>query len=180
MKSPVNSTPVPMTRADTADPAVLRRAFGTFATGITVVTVGGRTPHGMTANSFTPVSLRPPLVLVCIDRQAVMHRRICLGFFGISVLAAGQEGVARHFADLTRPLGGAQFAGIAHEPGPLTRAPLISGALAHFECELWRTCDGGDHTIFIGRMLSLGQPAGRDAAGSLLFLRGGFHHLPLS
>ncbi|HEX6468232.1 MAG TPA: flavin reductase family protein [Streptosporangiaceae bacterium] len=163
-----------MVHADLADAASLRRTFGAFATGVTVVTVGGRTPHGMTANSFTSVSLQPPLVLVCIDRQAIMHRRICLGFFGISVLAAHQEHVARHFADLQRPLGEAQFDGIDCVPGRLTRAPLISGALAHFECELWRNCDGGDHTIFVGRLLSLGHVADQDG---LLFFRGRFRRL---
>jgi flavin reductase len=157
-----------------ADAATLRRAFGTFATGVTVVTVGGRTPHGMTANSFTAVSLRPPLVLVCIDRRADMHRRICLGYFGVSVLAAGQEELARHFADLHRPSGAAQFDGIPCERGPLTGAPLIKGAVAHFECELWRTCDGGDHTIFIGRLLSFDQS---DDRCSLLFADGRFRRL---
>ncbi|HEU5160889.1 MAG TPA: flavin reductase family protein [Streptosporangiaceae bacterium] len=163
-----------MVTADNAETAVLKRAFGTFATGVTVVTVGGRIPHGMTANSFTSVSLHPPLVLVCIDRQAIMHRRICLGFFGISVLAADQERIARHFADLGRPLGEAQFAGIECVPGPLTGAPLITGAVAHFECELWRTCDGGDHTIVVGRLLSLDHATDVDG---LLFVRGRFRGL---
>jgi len=169
--------PREMATADTADTALLRRVFGTFATGVTVVTVGGRTPHGMTANSFTSVSLRPPLILFCIDRQAVMHRRICLGFFGVSVLAAHQEGVARHFADIRRPLGAEQFDGIAHEPGRLTGAPLISGAPARFECELWRTCDGGDHTIFIGRLLSLDWASDMAARDGLLFVQGRFRRL---
>ncbi|MBA9007779.1 MULTISPECIES: flavin reductase family protein [Thermomonospora] len=156
------------------DAKVLRRAFGTFATGVTVVTVGGRSPHGMTANSFTAVSLEPPLALVCIDRTAVMHRKLDIGFFGVSVLAASQERVARHFADLRRPLGAAQFDGIAWRPGRLTGVPLISDALTHLEFELWRACDGGDHTIFIGRLLSLEQFDDPDA---LLFFRGRFHRL---
>ncbi|WP_312881591.1 flavin reductase family protein [Actinomadura alba] len=169
--------PREMTSADMADAALLRRTFGTFGTGVTVVTVGGRTPHGMTANSFTSVSLRPPLILFCIDRQAIMHRRIRLGFFGVSVLAAHQEGVARHFADLQRPLGAKQFDGIAYEPGRLIGAPLISGALARFECELWRTCDGGDHTIFIGRLLSLDWASDLSAREGLLFVQGRFRSL---
>jgi flavin reductase (DIM6/NTAB) family NADH-FMN oxidoreductase RutF len=168
MRSPTPPAPA-MIGADTADTESLKRAFGAFATGVTVVTVGGRTPHGMTANSFTSVSLRPPLVLVCVDRQAIMHRRICLGFFGISVLAAHQEEVARHFADLHRPLGEAQFDGIECVPGRLTGAPLISGAVAHFECELWRNCDGGDHTIVIGRLLSFDHAA---RGTGLLFVQG--------
>ncbi|XRQ10338.1 flavin reductase family protein [Actinomadura welshii] len=162
---------------DMGDVTLLRRVFGTFATGVTVVTVGGRTPHGMTANSFTSVSLRPPLVLFCIDREAIMHRRIWLGFFGVSVLAADQQEVARHFADLARPLGARQFDGIPCDPGRLTGAPLINGALARFECELLRTCDGGDHTIFIARLLSLDWEDDLSAKDGLLFFQGRFRAL---
>lgn len=161
-------TPSPVTM----DSRTLRRAFGTFATGVTVLTVGGVTPHGMTANSFTAVSLDPPLVLVCVDREAVMHA--CLtraDDFAISVLAAEQEQVARYFADRSRPMGGAQFDAVDWAPGRLTGAPLIEGAMAHFECRISRTYDGGDHTIFLGQLLSLDQPSDGEA---LLFLSGRF------
>ncbi|WP_422771045.1 flavin reductase family protein [Plantactinospora sp. WMMC1484] len=156
----------------TVDAQSLRRACGAFATGVTVVTVGGGVPHGMTANSFASVSLEPPLLLVCIDRKAIMHG--CLDgtrSFGVSVLAADQEAVARYFADRRRPLGAAQFDSVDWRPGPVTGAPLISGALAHFECDVWRSYDGGDHTIYLGSVLSVGQPEGADA---LVFLRGRF------
>jgi len=63
----------PRLPADVSDSKLLRRTFGTFATGVTVVTVGGVSPHGMTANSFTAVSLDPPLVLICVERDAIMH-----------------------------------------------------------------------------------------------------------
>ena len=155
-----------------ADPKLLRRVFGTFATGVTVVTVGGTNPHGMTANSFTAVSLAPPLVLVCVERHAIMHAALdeC-GAFGVSVLAGHQEPVARYFADRRRPLGKEQFDVIEWSPGPLTGAPLISGALAHFECEVWRSYDGADHSIFLGNLLSLARDTGDDA---LLFVHGTF------
>jgi flavin reductase (DIM6/NTAB) family NADH-FMN oxidoreductase RutF len=139
-----------------SDSKILRQAFGTFATGVTVVTVGGSTPHGMTANSFASVSLDPPLLLVCIEHDAIMHG--CLAAarsFAVSVLASHQEGIARRFADRWRPLGLAQFDNLDWLPGPLTGAPLITGAQAHFECDLWRSYDGGDHTIFVGRLLAL-------------------------
>jgi flavin reductase len=156
---------------DIADVAVLRGAFAAFATGVTVVTTGGATPHAMTANSFTSVSLDPPLVLVCVDRDAVMHRTLLsTGVFGVSVLAADQEAVARHFADRWRPLGTAQFDGVDWAPGRRTGAPMIDGAIAHFECELWRAYEGGDHTIFVGRLLSLA----RRPAEALLFVQGRF------
>jgi flavin reductase (DIM6/NTAB) family NADH-FMN oxidoreductase RutF len=154
------------------DPRLLRRAFGAFATGVTVVTVGGETPHGMTANSFTSVSLDPPLVLVCVGRGAIMHHILSdQGSFGVSVLASDQESVARHFADRWRPLGLAQFGPVDWRPGRLTGAPLVEGALAQFECELWRTYDGGDHTIFVGKLLSLDRTVDQDA---LLFYQGQF------
>lgn len=171
----VSSTPVPsVDAAGVVDTKLLRRAFGTFATGVTVVTTGGDTPHGMTANAFASVSLDPPLVLICVDRDAFMHGSlIAAGAFGVSVLAAHQEGVARHFADRRRPLGLAQFDAVDWMPGPYTGAPMIDGAIAHFECELWRSYDGGDHSIFLGRLVSLG----RQADDALLFFHGRFRHL---
>jgi flavin reductase (DIM6/NTAB) family NADH-FMN oxidoreductase RutF len=162
------------TSTEVADVKALRRALGTFATGVTVVTTGGAQPHGMTANSFTSVSLDPPLVLICVGRDAVMHQILtAAGSFGISVLAAGQEAVARHFANRWRPLGLAQFDTVNWLPGRRTGAPLIEDAAAHFECELWRTYDGGDHTIFIGRLISVDQRAD----DALLFVQGRFSEL---
>jgi len=157
---------------EACDKADLRKAFGAFATGVTVVTVGGGQPHGMTANSFTAVSLDPPLLLICIDRDAVMHHALTeTGLFGVSVLAADQEDVARYFADRRRPLGPAEFDPVAWQPGECTGTPMIAGALAHFECEVRRSYDGGDHTIFLGYLLSLDRRTGDDA---LLFAQGKF------
>jgi flavin reductase (DIM6/NTAB) family NADH-FMN oxidoreductase RutF len=156
------------------DSKLLRSTFGSFATGVTVVTTGGDQPHGMTANSFTAVSLEPPLVLVCVDRNANMHTAMVrAGSFGVSVLSAGQEQVARHFAG-RRPIGDAEFVGTDCLRGAWCGAPLIAGAAAHFECELWRTYDGGDHTIFVGRLLSMAGSADEDV---LVFLRGKFGRL---
>lgn len=160
---------------EATDEKWLRRAFGAFATGITVVTVGGCSPHGMTANSFASVSLDPPLLLVCVDRSAVMHSSLTTtGRFGVSVLAAEQEEVARHFANRCRPLGAAQFDAVDWVPGPRTGAPLIQGALAWFECALWRAYDGGDHTIFVGSLLSVDRRQEQDA---VLFFHGRFRRL---
>ncbi|NUT18382.1 MAG: flavin reductase [Hamadaea sp.] len=162
--------------AELADTKSLRRAFGTFATGVTVVTVGGDIPHGMTANSFTSVSLDPPLVLVCVDRGAVMHSVLCdAGRFGVSVLTERQAGLARYFADNDRPLGAEQFDAVGWRPGPITGAPLLTDALCHFECEVQRAYAGGDHTIFLGRLVSLSRSEVDEDA--LLFLRGRFRQL---
>ncbi|HEX6472692.1 MAG TPA: flavin reductase family protein [Streptosporangiaceae bacterium] len=171
---PAGGTPPAAAATEIVDTKLLRRAFATFATGVTVVTTGGDTPHGMTANAFASLSLDPPLVLICVDRDALMHRNLlAAGAFGVSVLAAHQEGVARHFADRWRPLGLAQFDAVDWRPGPCTGAPMIEGAMAHFECELWRSYDGGDHSIFIGRLVSLG----RQADDALLFVHGRFRRL---
>lgn len=157
------------------DPKLLRRTLGAFATGVTVVTVGGATPRGMTANSFTSVSLDPPLVLVCVERDAIMHGALAQnGVFGISVLAAHQEAIARHFADRRRPLGSEQFRPVDSTPGQLTGAPLIVDAVVHLECEVWRMYDGGDHTIFLANVLSLSRLSGDEV---LVFLHGKFHRL---
>ncbi len=161
--------------ADIADTTLLRRAFGAFATGVTIVTVGGAEPHGMTANSFASVSLDPPLLLVCVGVQAVMHGRLLAGDgFGVSVLAAGQEDLARHFANRWRTVGRAEFDAVDWVPGRCTGAPLIVGALAHFECTVWDTYDGGDHTIFVGRLLSMHRKPEDDAA---TFFNGRFRQL---
>src|SRR5919108_2642985 len=109
-----------------------RDAVGMFATGITVVTArAGGFGHGMTANSFTSVSLDPLLVLVCVVRDAVMHKVLDdVGSFGVSVLAAGQEDLARYFSDPGRPMGMAQFLPLEWRPGPGRGAPLLGGAPA--------------------------------------------------
>lgn len=157
------------------DPVLLRRTLGSFATGVTVVTVGGPDPHGMTANSFTAVSLDPPLVLICVRQNAVMYQRLIhAGTFGVSVLAAHQEGVARHFARRNRPPGREQFDAVRWFTGGLSAAPLLTEAAARLECEVWRTYDGGDHGIFLGRLLSFDR---RPDAGALLFLDGRFGQL---
>jgi flavin reductase (DIM6/NTAB) family NADH-FMN oxidoreductase RutF len=153
----------------------LRAICGRFATGITVVTAGQDVPRGMTANSFTSVSLDPPLVLVCVLRTAVMHEAI-LGCesFAVSVLSAHQEKAARYFADRSRPRGDQEFAVVDSTPGPCTGAPILSGALAWLECRLAAVYDGGDHSIFLAEVLDLGRGVSDDA---LLFYGGGFHRL---
>ncbi|HKN99211.1 MAG TPA: flavin reductase family protein, partial [Pseudonocardiaceae bacterium] len=105
-----------------------------FATGITVLTAGGEHGHGMTANAFTSVSLRPPLVLCCVAESARMHTAITTATsFGVSVLGADQEGLARYFADRRRPYGVAQFDSTEWLPGPRTGAPVLVNSLAWME-----------------------------------------------
>ncbi|MBB4901875.1 flavin reductase family protein [Streptomyces griseomycini] len=175
------SPPLPA-RRDT-DAKELRRAFAEFATGVTVVTVGEPSPRGMTANSFTSVSLNPPLLLVCVHNDAVMQQALHpVRHFGVSVLGAAQEAEARHFADHSRPAGLQQFDAVGWSPGATTSVPLIDGALARFECEKWRVYDGGDHTILVGAVVSWSRASAVDAGAAeagagrnaLLYFRGRF------
>ncbi|MFJ5925622.1 flavin reductase family protein [Kitasatospora sp. NPDC092948] len=161
-------------RPPAAGPA-LRETMARFATGITVLTTGGEQVHGMTANAFSSVSLDPPLVLCCVARTATMHRAITVtGSFAVSVLGAEQEQLARYFADRDRPRGAEQFDRVDWQPGPLTGAPLLGGALARLECRLAEVYEGGDHSIFLGEVLATEWAAGD---GALLFYRGGYHRV---
>lgn len=153
----------------------LRDVMSQFATGITVITAGGEHAHGMTANAFTSVSLDPPLVLCCVGRNARIHEAIlCARHFGVSVLGSDQEEQARYFANRNRPPGPAQFDLVDWLPGPNTGAPLLAGSLAWLECDLHQVYHGGDHSIFLGKVLAASRGSGRDA---LLFFGGGFHQV---
>lgn len=157
------------------EPASLREVMARFATGVTVLTVGGEQGHGMTANAFSSVSLDPPLALCCVARGARIHEAILSARgYGVSLLAADQRDLARYFADRTRPPGMAQFDAVEWTPGPGTGAPLLTGALAWLECELTEAYPGGDHSIFLGRVLSSSRGPGREA---LLFYSGDYHRL---
>ncbi|MFC8585773.1 MULTISPECIES: flavin reductase family protein [unclassified Streptomyces] len=156
-------------------PAALRETMSRFATGVIVLSVGGEHLHAMTANAFSSVSLEPPTVLCCVSHSAVMHKAITSArSFGVSVLSAEQEPLARHFADKRRPLGRAQFDGIGWRPGEVTRAPLLDGAVAWLECELAEAHDSGDHSVFIGDVVSSATSA--DESG-LLFFNGRFQQI---
>ena len=164
--------------AGPADCGPLRQVLRRFATGVTVLSAGSETPRGMTANSFTSVSLSPPLVLVCVNRSAAIHQTVldCRSF-AVSVLSGQQEYVARYFADHSRPRGRQEFDIVGWSAGPSTGSPIIEGALAWMECALAAAYEGGDHSIFVGSVLASDHSAGQDA---LLFLGGGFRSQGLS
>jgi flavin reductase (DIM6/NTAB) family NADH-FMN oxidoreductase RutF len=147
--------------------------MGQFATGITVLTARGRSVHGMTANAFSSVSLDPPMVLCCVGRNTRIHDVIVdAQHFGVSVMSTEQETVARYFASRDRPAGWGQFDRVDWFPGRHTGVPLLTGSLAWLECDLTEMYEGGDHSIFLGTVLS----ASRGGGQALLFLGGGFHH----
>jgi flavin reductase (DIM6/NTAB) family NADH-FMN oxidoreductase RutF len=157
------------------DAGSLRSVLGRFGTGVTVLSVGGTSCHGMTANSFTSVSLEPPLVLACVAKSASMHAAILAArSYGVSILGSHQERLARYFADRRRPSGVDQFDVTDWFPGAYSGAPLLVDSLAWLDCELVEAYDGGDHSIFVGRVLDMGRDAG---GGALFFFEGDFHHM---
>lgn len=125
----------------------LRKALGQFATGVTVVSMSTEAgPIGMTANSFSSVSLTPPLVLWSIDKKSERHDLFAgAGRFGFSILAQHHADVALAFAKNADCFDAQN----CETPRDI---PLIKGALAQFECDLHTTFNGGDHTIVVGRV----------------------------
>jgi flavin reductase (DIM6/NTAB) family NADH-FMN oxidoreductase RutF len=135
------------------DGQALRAVLGCFPTGVTVVTaMTSRGPIGITANSFTSVSLDPPLALVCIGAGSSRRRLIQdAGAFAVNILGEGQERVSRAFA--AQP----------HEPfsdlstkSAVTGAPILLDALAYLDCRIAGEFEAGDHVILLGEILDLG------------------------
>jgi flavin reductase (DIM6/NTAB) family NADH-FMN oxidoreductase RutF len=135
---------------DVVDQRHLRHALGRFATGVTVITtrtLSGKL-EGLTANSFSAVSLDPPLVLWSLRGNAPsLSSFLDAGYFAVNVLAAEQCDLSRHFATPAEH----KFGDFPHGSG-LGGCPLLHGTLASFECSTEHTVVGGDHIIFIGRV----------------------------
>jgi flavin reductase (DIM6/NTAB) family NADH-FMN oxidoreductase RutF len=151
------------------NPALFRQLLGRFATGVTVLTTRDQQGHpvGMTASSLAAVSLNPPLVSVCVDFTADMHRALSAsGSFVINVLAAEQEELSRRFAELPPE---ERFEGVAWRESA-EGLVLLGGALAHIECERFADFPLGDHTLFVGRVM--GGTVGEGEP--LLYYRGGY------
>lgn len=132
-----------------------------FPSGVAVVTVDAEGERaGLTVASLVSLSLDPALVGVTISRQAALHELLrTAGAFALSLLGAGQEAVAAHFARGVPPI--ALWAGLPTRPGERTGAPLLDGALGWIECHTAAEHPVGDHTLFVGEVLTveLGPPA---------------------
>lgn len=152
-----------------------RKALGCFATGVTVVTVT-RVPgrvHGMTANAFSSVSLEPPLVLVCVDRESNTHPLLLAARrFGVNMLREDQQDVARYFAEAEKNEEAAARLGV-HYRFTKRGTPLLETALAQLECAVVAAHEAGDHTIFVGKVDKVAVAAARP----LLFYGGKFARL---
>jgi flavin reductase (DIM6/NTAB) family NADH-FMN oxidoreductase RutF len=152
------------------DDARFRQVLGHFASGVTVITTeyDGQL-YGMTVSSFASVSLTPPLVLFCVDKQIVTHDALIgAGHFVINILEKSQEHLSRRFAN--RDID--KFQGVAYRVGHLG-LPVLDRALAAIECRLSTTYPGGDHTILVGEVLDTQIREG----APLLYYRGGYHEL---
>lgn len=152
-----------------------RDVVGLFATGVTIVTASrGQVAHGMTANALTSVSLDPTLLLVCIDRRARMHDIVlAAGGFAVNILGEHQEELSNHFAGRAKE--GPPPATLRFEYDHEGAAPTIGGCLASIQCALERVLDGGDHSIVLGRVLSVYTEA--TVKRPLLFYAGGYRRL---
>lgn len=145
-----------------------RAVMGRFVTGVTVVTTldGGPgaaptadpaalQPFGTTVNSFSSVSLDPPLVLITIGRERSIHPVLArAGRFAVNILAEGAQALSDCFAGAPSPIPRSAFCGAAWHPSP-SGLPFLDAALAWVDCELERTIEAGDHTIYLGRVTAL-------------------------
>jgi flavin reductase (DIM6/NTAB) family NADH-FMN oxidoreductase RutF len=157
----------------TPDQGDFRKALGQFATGVTIITaMCDGEPAGLAANSFTSVSLDPPLVLFAVARTSSTWPKIeSARKFAVNILGEHQEELCRLFAtkDADR-FGQAQWhIGVGG-------SPVLHDTLAYLDCEFWAEYDGGDHVIVVGRVLDLGIT---HDAGPLLFFRGQYGRLQI-
>ena len=161
--------PDPLTQAAPFDTARFRQVLGHFCTGIAVVTaVDEGLPVGFTAQSFTSVSLEPPLVAMCPGNQILSWPHIrAAGTFCSNILAKDQEDLARRFA--TR--GTDKFQGVGWAPAHVTGSPVLDGVLAWVDSRIEAVHEAGDHLIVVGRVVDLGI---KGEGAPLLFYRGGY------
>lgn len=153
------------------DPVELRRAFGTFATGVTIITTLGEdgTPRGMTANSFTSVSLDPPLVLICVGKSASSCEAFeKSGSFAVNILHERQAGVSGVFASKSAD----KFSNVDY-CAVHTGAPVLTDNLSWFDCTVYDKHVAGDHLILVGQV----QAFGASPAAPLAFCRGRYAHI---
>ena len=156
------------------DPDAFRRLMSRFASGIAIITArDGNRDVGMTVSAFCSVSLSPPLVLVCVDREASMHD-LLLQYpkMGINIMCSEHEGHCRRFADKHETRRFDQVCFTRGESG----VALLDESMACLECQIVRHCDAGDHTIYIAEVE---RGAMRDGL-PLVYFRGQFAQLAIS
>ena len=150
------------------DPRVMRDVLGHFASGVTVVTaIGPDGPIGFTCQSFSSLSLDPPLIVFAPSRSSTTWPRLRdVGRFCVNVLSEAQSDLSQAFARS----GSDKYAGVPWEPSPYG-SPVLDGVVAWIDTEVWAEYEGGDHTLVVGRVLDLGADPSRSP---LVFHRGGY------
>jgi len=154
------------------DPRTLRDALGCFATGVTVVTCLNcdDQPAGLTVNSFTSVSMDPPLLLVCLAKRAASATALTeASHFAINVLQTGQQPASIRFSTRDED----RFGTTPWSCGE-AGAPILADSLGVFECERFAVYDGGDHHILVGKVVKASFDASLDP---LLYFRGRYRRL---
>ncbi len=149
--------------------AAFKAAMRHYPAGVTVVTSVHRgEPRGITLTAFSSVSAEPPMVLVCVNRDARSNLYIASSrIFCVNLLSADQQALAERFSGKMRER---QFDDIAHTTDA-TGAPVLPGTIAHFDCEVAEEHHAGTHSIFIGRVVSCAARAG----SPLGYFNGGFY-----
>ncbi|WP_394823478.1 flavin reductase family protein [Pendulispora albinea] len=144
---------------DAISSSAFRESLAHFASGVTIITMRApEGPVGFTASAFTSVSLDPPLILVCVGKQASLHDRFLVhAHFGVSILAQEQAWIASQFSQKKVD----RFRDVPLCEGPVAQVPLIEGALVHLECRCHERHPAGDHTIVLGRVLHTSSTHGR-------------------
>jgi flavin reductase len=150
-------------------PAQFKAAMRHFPTGVTVVTsVRDGEPRGVTVSAFSSVSADPPMVLICINREARSYLYISSSkIFCVNILAGNQRHLAERFAGKLREH---QFEGVAYDMDA-TGAAVLRDTVAHLDCEVVEEHHAGSHSIFIGRVVSCASRAG----SPLGYYNGDFH-----
>lgn len=150
------------------DDAQFKAALSHFASGVTVVTTElDGTPYGMTVASFASLSLRPPLVLICIEKAVKTHDAIAAAKkFGVSILSNHQQDISSRFASKSED----KFSGVDVVQRSV---PLIAGALTTLECTVTEQVPGGDHSIFVGEVVAVETREG----APLVYFRSAYHDI---
>ena len=159
-----------MSDTNSVTPQEFRAALGRFISGVTVITVetAGGEVHGMTASSFCSVSLRPPLVLVCIDHLAETYLHVReSGRFGVSVLREDQDALSEFFADPERNPDAARRLDIRYNRMK-SGTMIVAGTLANLDCRVVQAHEAGDHTIFVAEVQEVSVAEG----APLVYFRG--------
>lgn len=155
--------------------AALRKIRGLFASGVTAVTTAHEDQlRGITISAFSSVSLDPPLVLICIAKDATTNEMIeASGIFAVNILSDDQEFLSERFA-ARAPIVNEKFEGVPYHVA-VTGAPILEQSIAWYDCRVMAMHDGGDHTIFVGRVEAIGF--GDAARAPLLYYANRYAHL---